>query len=121
MEQRIPTTIEPTKQPERVEAQTSPMSLDGKYSASMAALGGFFGIHDGTSEEENQMRFIEGFFLDRGIKEMAGMLMNIREIENRLGTIPLHLSRLGAIYQYLKTQSAIDSLGAEKRSMERNV
>jgi len=121
MEQGIQNTIEPRKEKERIDTTSSNLSVDGHIDANTAALSGFFKIQDPDVEQGNQLRYITNFFTSHGIHEMAEMMLNIRSIENRLGAIPLHMSTLDAIYNYIKTQSHIEALTQQKKGMESNV
>ena len=119
MDSRIPTTLEPSQEVEKnpVSEPQQPPTFD-RQDVNVTALGGFFHIQEPDNDEEGQMKYIINFFEKHGVNHMAEILLNVKNFQMRLGAIPLHLSPLQAVYNYIKTQAQIELLTQEKHSME---
>jgi len=106
--------IEPVAQPE-------PMA-DIPQSAEQTGIGmdihamkleGFFGIQNPSSEEQKSLsemtRLLNGNNMD-----VVDFLWEVKNVENRIGTPPLGMSRLQHTYNFIKINSQILDLEKER-------
>lgn len=112
-----------TLRPQPVEDQREPMhdsppASDMGKDAAMLSLEGFFGVKNPSVEESDNMRFIISYFEKHGMNEMPLILMNLKNIQSRLGAGELVMSRLQALKNYLKIQQNIEFNIRQKNSME---
>lgn len=86
----------------------NPEELAGKLAeVSKIQLQGFFGLSDMTPSESKMLSEMSTL-LDN--KQDADLLWEIRNIENRIGTPPLGMSRLQHVFNYLNIQRQITQL-----------
>jgi hypothetical protein len=80
------------------------------------ALQGYFG---GTPsvEEKDQLGFIYKFFEANGARSMPDILLSIKQIESKLGVVPMGESRVTQVFKYLKIQQDIAKLSQLRDSM----
>lgn len=113
-------TLQPDTQPETPIDSFQPTgAINNTNEVNMISLQGYFGNQSPTFEEKEAMAFIYQFYQDLGINEMATVLMSIRGIENKLGSIPLDMTRSQAVFQYLKLQKSISQMTEQAKGMER--
>lgn len=112
-----PTTIEPSQEQSH-QSFTIPQGSDNQ-DYKIEPLKGFFGVKNASIEEEDAMKYIVNYFVNRNVIEMPLILLNIREIQNKLGALDVTMDRLTAVKNFIKTQAQIEMLQGEQKSMMR--
>lgn len=114
-------TIAPDKETKEPTADPIPQSGAGLKDVNVVSLKGFLGVKDTTAEEDSALEYIYRFFEEAGVESMAEMLLNIKEIEMRLGVAQLGESRVIKLRNYLKLDGQIQELIKMKKSLEREL
>lgn len=92
----------------------TPDELSGKLAeVSKIQIQSFFGLTE-MSPAESKMLSEMSTLLDG--KQDADLLWEIRNIENRIGTPPLGMSRLQHVYNYLTIQKQITQLESKRNA-----
>jgi hypothetical protein len=90
----------------------TPEELAGKLAeVSKIQIQGFFGLNDLSPAESKMLSEMSTLFNG---KQDADLLWEIRNIENRIGTPPLGMSRLQHVYNYLNIQKQITQLESKR-------
>lgn len=99
--------------PQVVAEVGTPEELAGKLTElSKMQLQGFFGLTDMSPAEAKMLGELDTIIG----KQDAELLWEIRNIENRIGTPPLGMSRLQHVYNYLTIQKQITQLESRRNA-----
>ena len=112
-------TIKPSIEQPKEEFVQGGVTMVNHKDVNVISLQGFLGAKDTTSEEDSALEYIYKFFSDTGIDSMAEVLLNIKNIENKLGISNLGESRIIRLRNYLKIDSQINELLKTKQAYER--
>ena len=92
----------------------TPDELSGKLAeVSKIQIQSFFGLNEMTPAESKMLSEMSTLL---GDKQDADLLWEIRNIENRIGTAPLGMSRLQHVYNYLTIQKQITQLELKRNA-----
>lgn len=95
-----------------VVADVSPEELQGKLAeVGKVQLKGFFGLNDATPTEA---KMLDELSVILSGKQDADLLWEVRNIESRIGTPPLGMSRIQHVYNYLSIQNQIKQLESKR-------
>lgn len=93
-------------------------SISPQRDTNMLALKGYFGIEHPTASEEEKLTKVYELVTGGEIHEMARVLLFLRHTENKLGMVPLGMSRLDNLLNYLTVQGKIQEMAAYKQMLE---
>ena len=79
----------------------------------------FFGLWAPTFKEKELLNNIYTFFNKQNFKDLNDVYKEINKVEQKIGTPPLGLTRMGHIWNYLKVLSQISQYEDLKASFER--
>ena len=106
--------LEPIAQPEPMPDIAPSAELAG-HGADIVGmkLQGYFGTQNPSGEEQKSLDEITRL-LDGNSKDTVDFLWEIKNVENRIGTPPLGMSRLQHVYNFIKINSQILKLERER-------
>ena len=107
----MPDIIEPTQEKEVVDAPERAEHVGSANDLTDVRLSGFFNI-DNPSNTEKQIITDLGCIFEG--TDPAEMLLNLRNVENRIGYPQAGVSRLQHVYNFVKLNSQINSLERER-------
>jgi len=109
--------IEP-EQPQQEASYNEEGSIQQQRNMNFLALKGYFGKENISAKEEDQLNTIYDLVTGGDMREMGGVLLFLRSVENKLGVAPLGESRISQVYNYLTVLGSIQDLTAEKAALE---
>jgi hypothetical protein len=111
--------IEPSTTEEKESLDTNHPSSDLTRDMNFISLKGYFNLDNPSVEEEEALNWIYKEFEKMGTFDMSEMLLNLKDVERRIGVQPPGTSRATAIRNYLKINSQISDLQGQREAMER--
>lgn len=111
-------TIAP--QPEQAEHEfvNSGVTVVKPGDATVASLKGYFGIIEPDSKEREMLNKIYELVASDAT-EMIEVLLYLKQIENKIGMVPLGKTRLEHVYQYISVLGSIHKMNKVKEQYER--
>lgn len=112
--------LEPVTPHESPEVELSDVRVMPARDANFVSLKGFFGLDNPSTDEIDALNFIYDFFESRA-DSMGDMLIQIRQIEGRVGVAPLGVNRAAHLKNYLKTLKGIEDLNKQRIAYEQGI
>ncbi len=104
--------IEPIAAPEPRPDNLAASELAGKsFDITEMKMKGYFGANNPTTEES---KFLSEIARNLGTGDDVDLLWEIKNLENRIGTPPLGMSRLQHVYNFMRINSQIQGLERER-------